>query len=127
MKHNGIILIIDGTSTFHNSIADAIDVSHSSKYDDAKIANIYVFLKTARKSGFRWGEKIPEHPPLKRETNIKKRHRQRWSDTEQKLLVQAVKDKKTVKEIAISLHRTEKAIILRIYKTITQVDLNARK
>lgn len=116
MKHHNIILIVDGTTTFHDSIDDAIKESNLSKYDDSKIAHIYAYLKTARKGGFRWNT---DKPKVVRIKPPEKRFMKRWTDAEQKLLIQAKKDGKTIKEIAQALCRTERAVQLRWNKTQT--------
>ncbi len=110
MKDNTIILIIDGTTTFHNSVDEAIEESQRQKHDNSKIANIYTLIHVARKSGFSWNT---AQPKVVRKESTEKRTMKWWTDAEDNLLVKAKKDGKTIKEIAQLLYRTEKAINLR--------------
>ena len=115
MKYN-TVLIIDGVTTHHESTEAAIEHSSKSKYDDAKIAHIYAYQMTARKSGFRWDS---DKPKVVRTKPPEKRFMKRWTDAEHKLLIQAKKDGKSIKDIAQALCRSERAVQLRWNKTQT--------
>ena len=95
MKHCNIVLIVDGSVTFHESTEKAIEHSNDRKYDDAKIAHIYAYQMTARKGGFRWNDDAPKKKTVKpRPKNDGTRKFARWNSTEQAILVKAKKDGK---------------------------------
>jgi len=115
MKYN-VVLIIDGSTTCHESIKDAIEHSSNPKYDDAKIAHIYTYHMTARKAGFRWNTDDDKPKRLERKKSTAKRFMKRWTDKEEKLLVQARKDGVSLLAIAETLHRSVKAVELKAKK-----------